>query len=224
MIENFYYAIIVAVVIVCASTIIIERRRENRTRDKVVYYLASRADARFVSGVLWSVMFLFWLGFFLWQAGDVYRDLGDEYFQSVLQLLNPSYLEALRSHFFENQMVSELLSLRFYQSKLLTMMLWIIGSGSFAVMWLFRSRQRDAVCRDGIMIGGTLYKWDKVVAYSWGKRYVKKRHGKENWYHELTIEVKRGSCSRKYSVKRVNEITLRASDDDKEPVDYTLRV
>lgn len=163
------------------------------------------------------------LAWFLFVAvGDVYRDLGGEYFQSVFQLLNPAYLEALRSHFFENQMVSELLSLRFYQSKLLTMMLWIIGSGSLAVMWLFLSRQRDAVCRDGIMTGGTFYKWDKVVGYSWGKCCAKKWHSKENWYHELTIEVKHGRLFAKIFGEEVIKITLQVSADDKEPVDLYL--
>ena len=221
--EKLYYATMAVNVIVCVSIITVERRRENRTRGKVVYYLARRADSRLVSAVLWSVLFAFWLGFFLWQAGDVYRDLGDEYFQSVFQLLKPSYLEALRSHFYENQMLSKLLSIRFYQSGVLNMMLWIVISGSLATTWLYRSRQRDAVRDDGIMAGGRLYKWDKVAGYSWGKRYAKKRLGKDTWYNELIIEVKHGKWSARILGEKTTKVTLRAPADGKEPVDLYLK-
>jgi hypothetical protein len=218
MLEKFYYAAMAANVIVCVSIIIVEKRRENRTRDKVVYYLARRADSRLVSGVLWLVLFAFWLSFFLWQAQKVYRGLGDEYFQDVFQLLNPSYLEALRSYFFESQMISKLIRIRFYQSGILNMLLWIVISGCLAVTWLFRSRQRDAVCHNGIVAGGRLYKWDKVVGYGWGKRFAKKWLGKEVWYHELTIEVRHGKWSAKILGEKTTKVTLRVEEDNKESI------
>jgi hypothetical protein len=220
--EKFYYAAMAAYVIISVSIIIIEKRKENKTRGNVVYRLARRADSRLASAVLWTVSFALWLSMFLWKAGDVYRDLGEEYFQSIFQLFDTAYLEALRSHFFENQMLNELLSIRFYQGRLLNMMLWMVVSGDLAVTWFFRSRKQDAVCLDGIMAGGRLYKWDEVVGYSWGKRYAKKWLGGETWYHELIIEVKHGKWSAKILGEKTTKVTLRAPDNGKQFVDSYL--
>ncbi|MHB8074880.1 hypothetical protein [Desulfosporosinus fructosivorans] len=89
------------------------------------------------------------------------------YINSIFQLLDVEYLEYLRKHFVENNMLNELITIIHYKNNLVNMLLGIFGSLACSILYLYRGRQQNVIYENGIFYNDHLLNWDKVISYRW---------------------------------------------------------
>lgn len=220
MVENLYRIFIVCLILFASIVIITDQIRSRIRKNNVIIKLRKGVDFQLIMGLVWFILFLLYLYIFINRAQAVYYSLGKEYISNVFQLFDLEYLKTLRAYFFENIMLSELNQVAFYQSELLNMLAWIIGSFCISLLNFYKARQPDEILENGIVVSGRFIDYGRIAGYRRGNLYEKKWINKELKYYDYFFELKKKK-SLSDSSKNI-EVKIRVRYGDETFVDNNL--
>lgn len=193
MIEKIYIIFTICIVLFTVIYIIKNHFDRKQRKSKEIIRL-NRSLTNLLFSFFWFAFFIIFLFIFIKNAQKVYHLLNQDYINNIFQLINVEYLKSLRMHFYENSMLMELSVIAYYQSNLLNMLTWIIGSFCIFILHINIGGQKNTIYEDGLMINGKIVNWKDITNYKWSNDY-RKRLFKEEKYYKLIITLPKWKLS-----------------------------
>lgn len=216
MIEKIYIIFIICIVLFTIIRISKNQLDRKQRKNKEIIRL-NRSLTNLTFGFIWVVFFIIWSSIFVNGAQKVYQLLNEEYINSIFQLLNVEYLKSLRRYFYENSMLMQLSVIAYYESNLLNMLTWIIGSFCVSILHFHMGGQKNAIYENGVLVNGKIVNWQEITNYKWSNDY-KERLFKAEKYYDLIITLP------KWKICDLdNKVKLQVNYDDKGSVDDILK-
>lgn len=215
----------IVIIIICLaflitlSILVKDRLDKRRRKDKEIIKLG-RNSLNYFSlsvGFIWILFLTTWITLFSKLIKDTYHALKPEYIKNIYQLFDLTYLESLRSLFYQNSMLKELLAVVYYQSSLFKYIVWTFLSLFNAMIFLNIGLFQNSIYEEGIRANGKLICWNRVSNYAWGSKSEKKLFGKGEYY-DLALTLKQRNFFHLY-----NEVELRVNLEDKDLVSDILK-
>ncbi|TGE37752.1 hypothetical protein E4K67_13645 [Desulfosporosinus fructosivorans] len=137
MIDKVAYLIFFIVIInVLIFTRIFMSQFYKRKRKNEEIIRINRNLYNFIDGFAWLLLLIIFFSLFFDSSYKLYYLLNKGYINSIFQLLDVEYLEILRKHFVENNMLNELITIVHYKNNLVRMLLEIFGSLACSILYI----------------------------------------------------------------------------------------
>lgn len=203
------YIILIIITILFTHYQFYKNKFDRRKRKNVEIIILNKNYLNFnlIAGLAYFIFFIIFTVLFTY---EIHRMYYKDYINSIFQLFSYEYLENLRIVFYENNMVSQLCNIVVYQKAFLNYMFWINFSLCFFILNFYIGWQKNIIYEMGILVNGSVIKWDEVIDYNWSNSYERKKFDKGEYY-DLILTLPKF-----YDLD--HEVKLRVNYDDKELV------
>ena len=220
MVEKIYFILIGSFILLTIIFMITDKMKINKRKSEVILQLRKGINIELIFGLIYFICFVVFSYLLVDGARDVYYTLGRKYINNVYQLFDLRYLTTLNKYFSENIMLIELNRLAYYQSMLLSILVWIIFTCCSSLLKFYKAGQPNEILKNGIVVSGNFIKYDRIASYRKSDLHEKKWMSKNIKYYDYFIELKSKNILWIKDIK--NEVKLHVSCGTEDLVNSSL--